>query len=486
MDDSRPIARRRPGHLPAVTLTLAVVLLSPVPAARADEPQVSLLPVVSGIASPTCIVNAGDGSGRLFVCEQGGTVRVLAGGALLPQPFLDIAARSSCCGERGLLSIAFPPGFATSGRLYVNYTDNAGDTVVSRFLVSADPAVADPDSEQVILRIDQPYSNHNGGQLAFGADGFLYVGMGDGGSGGDPGNRAQNPANLLGKMLRIDVESGAVPYAVPESNPFVALAGYRPEIWALGLRNPWRFTFDRLNGDLWIGDVGQGSLEEIDFQPAASGGGENYGWRIMEGSHCYNPASCSAAGLVLPVAEYDHGQGCSVTGGYVYRGAAFPRLLGSYLFGDLCSGRLWTLRRDGVAWLATPVLDTGLGITTFGEDEAGELYLADYSAGAVYRVVDAAPGCALGCTATVPAAVAAGATAAFQATAAAADCSEPVTYEWDFGDGSPPAGGAATSHAYATSGAYGWRVTARSGGAECTAEGAITVRARLRRVLRSR
>ena len=481
MSASPPVCRSQ-------TLTAALLtgsMLAVAPPGGADEAQVSLQPVVSGIASPTCIVHAGDGSGRLFLCEQAGYVCVLAGGTLLPKPFLDVAARSSCCGERGLLAIAFPPGFAASGRFYVNYTDNAGDTVVSRFRVSADPDVADPDSEEVVLRIDQPFANHNGGQLAFGADGLLYVGMGDGGSGGDPGNRAQSPSTLLGKMLRIDVESGAVPYAIPASNPFVALAGYRPEIWALGLRNPWRFSFDRLTGDLWIGDVGQGSWEEIDFQAASSGGGENYGWRIMEGGHCYNPTSCSTAGLVPPVVEYSHDLGCSVTGGYVYRGSAFPRLFGSYLFGDLCSGRIGVVRRDGLGWAATQALDTSLGITTFGEDEAGELYLADYSAGVVYRIVDTAPGCALGCSATVPASVAAGAAAAFHAATVTAGCSAPVAYEWDFGDGSPAASGAVTSHAYAASGAFAWRVTARSGGAECNASGAITVRSRLRRALRS-
>jgi glucose/arabinose dehydrogenase len=453
--------------------------------AAAGQPQVELQPVVAGLHDPVCLTNAGDGSGRVFVCEQNGRVRVVTSGVLQPVPFLDIAARSSCCGERGLLSVAFPPGFASSGRFYVNYTDNSGDTVVSRFRVGADPRTADPDSEEVILRIDQPFSNHNGGQIAFGPDGYLYVGMGDGGSGGDPGNRAQNPADLLGKMLRIDVESGAEPYAVPADNPFAARAGYRPEIWALGLRNPWRFSFDRLTGDLWIGDVGQGSWEEIDFQAASSGGGENYGWRIMEGAHCYNPASCSAAGLALPVTEYDHSQGCSVTGGHVYRGAAFPRLLGRYFFADLCSGTMWTLRRDGGAWATEVALDTPHGITAFGEDEQGELYLADYSDGAIYRVTDTAPGCALGCIATVPATAPPGVAVELAGSAVTASCSEPVTFEWELGDGSPNATGAAVSHAWAAGGTFAWRLVARAGDASCAASGAITVRSRLRRALRS-
>ena len=486
LDDSRPIALQLPRDFPTAALLLVGALLAPIEVARADEPAVSLRPVVTGLTSPTCIVNAGDGSGRLFLCEQAGYVIVLTGGAPQAQPFLNITGRTSCCGERGLLSIAFPPGFAASGRFYANYTNNTGDTVISRFHVDAGSSVADPGSEEVILTIEQPYSNHNGGQIAFGPDGYLYVGMGDGGSGGDPGNRAQNPASLLGKMLRIDVESDGVPYAVPPDNPFVSLAGYRPEIWALGLRNPWRFSFDRLTGDLWIGDVGQGTREEIDFQPASSGGGENYGWRIMEGSTCYNPSSCSAAGLVLPVAEYDHGQGCSVTGGHVYRGAAFPRLLGRYFFADLCSGTLWALRRDGGAWATDVALDTPYGITAFGEDAEGELYLADYSGGTIYRIVDGAPGCALGCLATAPSTLPPGAAGTFAAATEAVACSGAVAYQWEFGDGSPPATGAAVTHAYAASGSFEWRLTATAtGDAEtCEASGVVTVRPRLRRTLR--
>jgi len=451
----------------------------------ADQPELALEPTQTAFERPVCVANAGDGSGRLFVCEQEGLVVIVHNGKPVLTPFLDISARASCCGERGLLSVAFPPGFAASGRFYVNYTDNLGATVVSRFLVSeSDPNQADPDSEEVVLRIEQPYSNHNGGQLAFGPDGFLYVGMGDGGSGGDPGNRAQDPASLLGKMLRIDVESAVVPYAVPPSNPFAGLAGYRGEIWALGLRNPWRFSFDRVAGDLWIADVGQGSWEEIDLQPATSGGGENYGWRIMEGAHCYNPQPCSPAGLVLPVAEYDHGLGCSVTGGHVYRGSAFPCLLGSYLYGDLCSGRIWTLRRVAGAWTATVALDTDLSITTFGEDEDGELHVADYGQGTIYRIVDEAPGCAVGCTATVPETVPLGRAFGLTGEAVTAGCAESPVYEWDFGDGSPAAAGAEVTHAYETAGTHVWRFTVAVGAASCEASGTVTVRPRLRRVLR--
>jgi glucose/arabinose dehydrogenase len=335
------------------------------------------------------ITHAGDGSGRVFVVEQNGQIRVIKDGALRAAPFLDLADRVSCCGERGLLSVTFPPDYAARNHFYVNYTDRNGDTVVARFSVSADPEVADPASEEIILTVQQPYPNHNGGQLAFGPnDGYLYIGMGDGGSAGDPANRAQNPADLLGKLLRIDVESGAAPYAIPPSNPYTQTAGYRGEIWALGLRNPWRFAFDRANGDLYVADVGQNEYEEVDYQPATSRGGENYGWRVMEGAHCYKTAECARGGLILPVAEYDHSQGCSVTGGVVYRGPAFARLAGMYLYGDYCSGRLWGLRRTGAGWANQLLLDTSLNITAFGEDEAGEIYVADYGGGQVYRVED--------------------------------------------------------------------------------------------------
>lgn len=358
-------------------------LLTPSLAVTAP-PRLRFTPVAAGLARPVAITSARDGSGRLFVTEQAGRVRILRGGQLLPEPFLDISGRVGCCGERGLLSIAFPPG--TSSRFYANYTDQAGDTVVSRFSVGADPDRALEASEEVVLRLPQPFANHNGGQLAFGPDGYLYIGTGDGGSAGDPGNRAQDPAELLGKMLRIAVEGAAAPYAVPTSNPFVGSPGYRPEIWALGLRNPWRFAFDRLTGDLWIADVGQGSWEEINFQPAASPGGENYGWRIREGSHCFDPDPCGTAGLTDPVAEYDHGQGCSVTGGFVYRGVASPTLEGIYFYGDFCSGRIWALAGAGEASRSGLAAATDMRIAAFGEDEQGELYVADYFAGRLVRI----------------------------------------------------------------------------------------------------
>jgi len=329
------------------------------------------------------------------VVEQGGRIRIVRGGILQNVPFLDISNRVLSGGERGLLSVAFPPDYLQKGHFYVNYTRIPdGATVVARYFIAGNPDVADSASEQVILTIPQPFANHNGGQLAFGPDGFLYIAMGDGGSGGDPMGNGQNPMALLGKMLRIDVESGVEPYALPESNPFVTLPGILPEIWALGLRNPWRFSFDRLTGDLYIGDVGQNLLEEIDFQPASSPGGENYGWDIMEGSNCFNEANfsvplpgCNNADLTLPVAEYGRASGCSVTGGMVYRGTRFPSIAGTYFYGDFCTGRIWGLEFDGAVWQNTLLLDSLLSISTFGEDEAGELYLADHATGNLHQIV---------------------------------------------------------------------------------------------------
>jgi len=316
---------------------------------------------------------------------------------VLPSPFLDISAKLVCCGEQGLLSVVFPPGFASKGYFYVNYTGIpvapavVAPTVVARYRVSAGNAnVADPASEEVILTIPQPFANHNGGQLAFGPDNNLYIGMGDGGSGGDPLNNGQTPGTLLGKLLRIDVESGVQPYKIPPGNPFLLSAGYLPEIWALGLRNPWRFSFDRGTGDLYIGDVGQGNFEEIDFRPAGDPGGRNYGWNIMEGDSCYPPGTvgCNRTGLTLPVFVYDHALGCSVTGGHVYRGAAFPSLRGVYLFGDFCSGRIWGIRKNGAAWDNALLADnTTLTITTFGEDESGNVYVVNYANGDLLKIL---------------------------------------------------------------------------------------------------
>ena len=348
--------------------------------------QIALVTAGSGFAHPVQVTHAGDGSGRTFVVEQAGTVRTLDNAAA--PPFLDIRDRVLSGGERGLLSVSFPPGFAQTGRFYVDYTRTPdGATVVSRFVVPGGSAVADSASETVLLTVPQPFANHNGGQLSFGPDGYLYIGMGDGGSGGDPDNNGQNKGILLGKILRIDVESGQSPYAVPPDNPFLSDNSARGEIWAMGLRNPWRFSFDRATGDLYIGDVGENLYEEIDFQPSGSTGGENYGWNVMEGTHCYNGVSCDRTGLDLPVAEYDHGQGdCSVTGGMVYRGADFPALQGIYLYGDYCSGKIWGLKRTGAVWESSLLADTPRQISSFGEDEAGNVYVAGYGNGTVYRV----------------------------------------------------------------------------------------------------
>jgi glucose/arabinose dehydrogenase len=376
-------------------------------------PNITFAGHVGGFSQPLHITHAGDGSGRLFVVERAGRIRIVKNGQLVTTPFLNITGEvGDGDSEQGLLSVAFPPDYASKGYFYVDYTDNNGDTVIARYRITANPDLADPNSEEVILAIDQPYSNHNGGQLAFGPnDGYLYIGMGDGGSGGDPQNRAQNPASLLGKILRIDVEP-AMPtfpptttvsstvylplifgadvssvYAVPPSNPYTQTSGYRGEIWALGVRNPWRFSFDRQTGDLYIGDVGQGNYEEIDYQPASSGGGENYGWRIMEGLHCYNAQSCNMAGLTLPKVEYTHSLGCSVTGGMVYRGQDYPSMQDIYFYGDYCSGRIWGLAFDGSAWQSNLLEDTSFNISSFGEDEAGNVYVADYG-GDIYMIVE--------------------------------------------------------------------------------------------------
>jgi glucose/arabinose dehydrogenase len=322
-------------------------------------PKIKVEPIVTGLANPVAITHSGDGSGRLFIVLQTGQILVYDGSQVLPVPFLDISTLVSTGGERGLLSVAFHPNYATNGLFYVNYTDTQGDTVIAQYTVSDDPNIADPDSAAILLTIAQPFSNHNGGQLQFGPDGYLYIGVGDGGSAGDPDDNAQNLGTLLGKMLRIDVDSG-VPYTIPPDNPFVGDPEARDEIWAFGLRNPWRFSFDRLTGDLFIGDVGQDSWEEVNFQTATSSGGENYGWRLMEGNQCFNPPTdCNDGTLTLPILEYNHSLGCSITGGYRYRGTQIPQLEGTYVVGDFCSGRIWGANDAGSGgWSAIELLDT--------------------------------------------------------------------------------------------------------------------------------
>jgi glucose/arabinose dehydrogenase len=345
--------------------------------------------VAGGFSQPVFITNAGDGSSRLFVVERQGTIRIISGGSTLRDPFLDIRSLITASGqEQGLLGLAFHPRYRENGRFFVYYTARNGDNTVEEYRVSSDPNRAEATATARLLSIRDFASNHNGGMLAFGKDGFLYAGTGDGGGAGDPQRTAQNRDHLLGKVLRLDVDGGR-PYAVPQSNPFVNTSGARPEVWAYGLRNPWRFTFDRQTGDLWIGDVGQNAIEEINFQPANSRGGENYGWSTMEGSQCFRPSSgCITTGLVLPVTEYARSGGrCAVIGGYVYRGQASPAMNGAYLYGDNCSGQVWSLQRDASgAWQSEERLDTDLLISAFGEDEAGEIYALDLRDGAVHRL----------------------------------------------------------------------------------------------------
>jgi len=349
-----------------------------------------LEPVAEGFSKPTHVTSAGDGSGRLFVVEQAGRIWALRDGAPLPEPFLDIIPLVGSNGnERGLLSVAFHPRFAENGQLFVGYTARNGDNTVARYNRSDNPDRVDAASGTVLLAVPDPAPNHNGGLVKFGPDGYLYIGMGDGGGGGDPFGNGQNLDALLGKLLRIDVD-GDAPYAVPADNPFVGQDGARPEIWAYGLRNPWRFAFDRATGDLFVADVGQNAYEEVHFQPAASAGGENYGWNTMEGATCYNAERCEQDGLQLPVAVYPHGGdagGCSITGGYVYRGAQFPQLAGTYLYTDYCSGNLWALRQADGAWQSELVGRLAISASSFGEDEAGELYLTDGDGGGLYRLV---------------------------------------------------------------------------------------------------
>jgi len=373
----------------------AVVAVAAVACAGAAEPpgELDLRLLAGGFSRPVAVRAAGDGLGRLFVVEQAGRIMVLRGGEVLATPFLDIASRVDSSGnEQGLLGLAFHPEFAANGSFFVNYTyDPPGSgpdaTRVSRFTVAAgDPDRADPASEMVVLEFAQDFSNHNGGDLHFGPDGSLYIASGDGGGGGDPNDRAQQLDTLLGKLLRIDVD-GPEPFAVPPDNPFVGVAGARPEIWAYGLRNPWRFSFDRATGDLFIGDVGQNAVEEIDFQPAASRGGENYGWSCLEGDVAAGFNACDGRPLTAPILVYGHEQGCSVTGGYRYRGST-TALRGRYVFGDFCSGRIWLAEESGGRWRSELWGDTELQISSFGEDEGGELYVVDLARGEIHRLTD--------------------------------------------------------------------------------------------------
>ena len=397
-------------RVPAAALMVVLVFATALPAAAQEAadvpplPAVGLVQVVDGLELPLHVTHAGDDTGRLFVVEQTGKIRIVENGALLDTPFLDLGDRiiydADTCGECGLLGLAFPPDFEESGYFVVGYTtaedvadppegepESGNDTVIARFKVSmGSPNVANPASEERLLRINQPYSNHNNGMLLFGPDGKLYAGLGDGGSGGDPLGNGQRRDTLLGKILRLDVGPSG-PYTIPPDNPFVGEAGVRAEIWAYGVRNPWRFSFDRNTGDFWMGDVGQQRVEEVNFRPAAEVGGENYGWDTLEGTACYPAGPCDTAGLEPPVYEYGRDAGDrTVTGGYAYRGPGSQLFQGAYIYGDFNSGRLWVLQADGAEWVNRELLDTSYAVSAFGEDEAGALYLLDYGGGRLLRV----------------------------------------------------------------------------------------------------
>jgi len=367
-----------------------VTFLTAAAAAGADVPRIGFKPVVGGLDRPVQVVSANDHLGRLFIAEQRGRILVLSSKrAEAPRVFLDMASLVSCCENGGLLSVVFHPAYATNGIFFVLYVNADGDTAVARYHRQAiSPDSADPATAEILFVVPQPKDNvpnHHGGTLQFGPDGYLYISIGDGGAYVRVTNRAQELQHLLGKLLRIDV-SAERSYRVPPDNPFVGTPGARPEIWSFGSRNPWRFSFDRASGDLFIGDVGQDAWEEIDAVTYAQSRGANYGWPSTEGSHCYPPgASCSTAGLTLPALEYHRDLGCSVTGGYRYRGTRWPTLYGTYLYADFCSGRIWAANSRDAHWSSSVIADTDMTIVSFGEDEDGELYVVDY-AGTVYEV----------------------------------------------------------------------------------------------------
>ena len=374
LSTAAPIESSAPPATEPVTAPPATETPSPAPASIAppDPACCTLVPFVSGLRRPVLVTYAGDE--RLFTLEQRGRVRLItADGQLLDDPFLDVSGLIDVqANEQGLLGLAFHPNYVSNGYFYINYTNLNGDTVVARYIVSSDPYRADPDSAEVLITIDQPYANHNGGGIVFGPDGLLYIGMGDGGSAGDPEGNGQNPEALLGKMLRLYVDTEGTP----------------PEIWALGLRNPWRFSFDRLTGDLFIGDVGQGDWEEIDYVAAPlPPPGINFGWNILEGTHRYSTFG-DVAGLTGPIAEYAQSEGgCSVISGYVYRGGALPSLTGNYFFGDYCTGIIWSLTPNAQgAWDRAVFMDTDYTLSSFGEDVNGELYVVDHTGGTIYRL----------------------------------------------------------------------------------------------------
>ena len=349
--------------------------------------------VTTGLQAPTAIIATHQAlDKRLFVVELAGTIRIITGSEqLTARPYLDISQKVLAGGEMGLLGLAFHSDYAKNGYFYINYVDKEQNTVLARYKVSADANVADSDSEKILFRLKQPYTNHNGGDLAFGPDGYLYAALGDGGSGGDPENRAQDKNSYFGKILRLDINKGD-PYGIPPTNPFVGQANAKPEIWAYGLRNPWRISFDKVKGDLFIADVGQGKLEELNLQLAASKGGENYGWRCFEGNQSFKADGCLEANkYVAPILEYNHDEDrCSITGGYIYRGRQSPALVDKYFYGDYCNGQIFYASQKQGRWQQTLVAETPFKISTFGQGSDGELYLADYATGSLYRIQDTA------------------------------------------------------------------------------------------------
>lgn len=374
-------------------LTLASAwCITSVAMAQVTLPQLKVEDFMEGFTQPLGIENCGDS--RLFIVEQGGKIWITnPDGQKLAVPYLDISNKVYTEGdEQGLLGLTFDPDYATNGYFYVNYTSKTkGNTSISRFTVNPmNPNKADKNTELVLLRVKQPFENHNGGQLRFGPDGYLYIGLGDGGDGGDPFMNAQDPTVLLGKMLRIDVH-GDMPYSIPDSNPYKYTAGYKPEIYALGLRNPWRFSFDDLTGDLWLADVGQDKYEEINFQAGMTAGGQNYGWDCKEGKHRFEPENCSPSdNLTNPIVEYPHmGGDCTVVGGFVYRGTMYPNMMGNYFYVDYCSGKFRMVYKTGDMWHNEQLLEADpFEYVTFGEDMYGELYVADIVGGEIYKLID--------------------------------------------------------------------------------------------------
>ena len=378
-----------PIALAIMTFALPLAVSAQTPESSFDPAgySLNLEPVVTGLSSPVQMIDPNDGSGRLFVVQQTGQVVIVQDG-VVTGTLMDISGQISTGSEQGLLSIALHPDFAENGRFFIDYTDATGNTQIEEWKISADdPNLADPATATTILSVEQPAENHNGGLLLFGPDGYLYIGLGDGGNQGDPNANGQNLGVLLGKILRIDIDKtdGDLPYAIPADNPFIDRADARSEIWAYGLRNPWRFSFDRETGDLYIGDVGQGEIEEANYQPAGEGG-LNYGWNTMEGTRCYLEADCDQTGLTLPFFEYYHssGAGCSITGGYVYRGEAVASLSGGYIAGDYCTGYIWAVNPETGA--ATDGIESGLAISSFAEDAQGELYVVDLNGG-LYKII---------------------------------------------------------------------------------------------------